>query len=536
MLLLVGQVARGTSGREGFQELDYRQVFGPVAKWATQVDDPGRLPEVLARAYWVACSGRPGPVVVALPEDMLTERTDVADAVRAPVRVGRARRGRARAAARAPRRPRSGRWRSSARAAGRRRPARTSWPSPAPPACRWPRPSAARTTSTTTPRSTPGTRGSRWPRRWRGASPRPTSCWRSAAASGTSRRTGGRCSTSRAPRQRLVHVHPDPDELGAVYQPELPIVSGLPAFAAAARALAPPAGAERRRALVAQARAEYEANLREHRELPGALQVAEVMAVLRDRLDADAILTCGAGNFTVWAHRFYAFRRFPSQLAPRSGSMGYGVPGGGGGEGRRPERTVVCLAGDGDFLMTGQELATAVQEELAVVVLVVNNGMYGTIRMHQERHYPGRVVGTDLVNPDFAAYARAFGAHGAVVERTEDFAARARRGARPPADPPCSSCASTPRRSRRARRWPRSGRRRDEPHRAARPRAARALQPLHRRGRAPATCCSSRASCPSTRRAPRRRRRRGRAGRAGLRAPRARPGGGRRARRPTSSR
>jgi acetolactate synthase-1/2/3 large subunit len=163
--------------------------------------------------------------------------------------------------------------------------------------------------------------------------------------------------------------------------------------------------------------------LREHRELPGPLQLAGVMGVLRERLGPDAILTNGAGNFSVWAHRFYAFRRYPTQLGPRSGSMGYGFPAAIAAKAVHPDRAVVCVTGDGDFLMTGQELATAVQHRLPVVVLVVDNGMYGTIRMHQERSYPGRVVATDLVNPDFVAYARAFGAHGALVERTEDFAA-----------------------------------------------------------------------------------------------------------------
>jgi acetolactate synthase-1/2/3 large subunit len=151
--------------------------------------------------------------------------------------------------------------------------------------------------------------------------------------------------------------------------------------------------------------------------------MGEVMAVLRDRLPADAIFTNGAGNFSVWAHRFYEFRQYPTQLAPTSGAMGYGVPAAVAAKIMFPERAVVAIAGDGDFLMTGQELATAVQADAAIVVLVVNNGMYGTIRMHQERHYPGRVSGTDLVNPDFAALARAFGAHGVAIERTEDFAA-----------------------------------------------------------------------------------------------------------------
>jgi acetolactate synthase I/II/III large subunit len=223
------------------------------------------------------------------------------------------------------------------------------------------------------------------------------------------------------PDQSLVHVHPDPDELGAVYQPELGIVAGLEAFAAAARELAP-AGAERREGLLEAARAEYESNLHEVRELPGALQLSAVMATLRERLGPDAIVTNGAGNFSVWAHRFYEFHHYPAQLAPRSGSMGYGVPAAVAAKAVHPDRPVVCLAGDGDFLMTGQELATAVQEELAVVILVVNNGMYGTIRMHQERRYPGRVVGTDLRNPDFVALARAYGAHAALVERTEEFA------------------------------------------------------------------------------------------------------------------
>jgi acetolactate synthase-1/2/3 large subunit len=215
-------------------------------------------------------------------------------------------------------------------------------------------------------------------------------------------------------------VHPEPREIGAVYAPELGIVAGLEAFAAAARPLAP-AGADGRAGLIEEAREAYERNLREARDLPGPLQLSAVMAALRERLPDEAIVTNGAGNFSVWAHRYYEFHRYPTQLAPRSGSMGYGVPAAIAAKAVHPDRPVVCLAGDGDFLMTGQELATAVQEELDVVILVVNNGMYGTIRMHQERHYPGRVVGTDLRNPDFVAYARAFGAHGALVERSEDF-------------------------------------------------------------------------------------------------------------------
>ncbi len=223
------------------------------------------------------------------------------------------------------------------------------------------------------------------------------------------------------PAQALVHVSADPDELGRVYSPELAVAASPDTFSIALAELEPLDPAPRR-ARAAEARAEYLENLR-HDPMPGDLDMGEVMAIVRDRLPADAILTNGAGNFSVWAHRFYEFRRYPTQLAPTSGAMGYGVPAAVAAKLSYPERAVVAMAGDGDFLMTGQELATAVQVDAAIVVLVVNNGMYGTIRMHQERSYPGRVSGTDLLNPDFAALARAFGAHGALVERTQDFSA-----------------------------------------------------------------------------------------------------------------
>jgi acetolactate synthase-1/2/3 large subunit len=219
------------------------------------------------------------------------------------------------------------------------------------------------------------------------------------------------------PRQRLIHVHADPEELGRVYEPELAIVSGSPELAAMLR----PVDGSHRAAWVEQARADYLANLR-HDRLPGDLELAEVMAYLRERLPDDAVLTNGAGNYTVWAHRSYEFHRYGTQLAPCAGAMGYGVPAAITAKLLYPERVVVCLSGDGDFLMSGQELATAAQYGAAVVVLLVDNGMYGTIRMHQERHFPGRVVATELVNPDFVAYAEAFGAFAARIERTEDFA------------------------------------------------------------------------------------------------------------------
>ena len=421
MLLLVGQVARATIGREAFQELDYRRVFGSVAKWVTQADDAARLPEVVARAFSAACSGRPGPVVVALPEDVLEAQADVPDAAPAAVPAaapGAAELDRLRGLLAEAQRPLvvvgEGGW--SARAGEDLVAFATAAAVPV---------AASFRCQDYVDNEAPVYAGHA------GIGMAPDLARRIADAD-VLLAVGGRLGDIPSsgytlleiprPRQRLVHVHPDPDELGAVYQPELGIVSSLQAFAAAARALDVTAGAAARGALVAQARAEYEDNLLHHRELPGELQLADVMALLRDRLDPEAILASGAGNFTIWAHRFYSFRRYPTQLAPRSGAMGYGVPAAVAAKAVHPERTVVCLAGDGDFLMTGQELATAVQEDLPIVILVVNNGMYGTIRMHQERHYPGRVVGTDLVNPDFAALAVAYGAFGARVERTEEAA------------------------------------------------------------------------------------------------------------------
>jgi acetolactate synthase-1/2/3 large subunit len=219
------------------------------------------------------------------------------------------------------------------------------------------------------------------------------------------------------PVQTLIHVHADPDELGRVYEADLPIVSGSPQFAAALR----PVGGAHRSGWVEEARRDYLANLRND-PVPSDVDLGDVIAHLRDRLPEDTVLTNGAGNYTVWCHRFYEFHRYGTQLAPCAGAMGYGIPAAIAAKLLHPERTVLCVSGDGDFLMSGHELATAAQYGAAIVVLVVNNGMLGTIRMHQERQF-GRAVATDLVNPDFVAYGKAFGAHAALVERTEDFAA-----------------------------------------------------------------------------------------------------------------
>lgn len=221
-------------------------------------------------------------------------------------------------------------------------------------------------------------------------------------------------------RQKLIHVSAGIEELGKVYQADLPINAGMAPFAAAARALAP-VDSPSWSAWASAARAAYESYL-EPQPAPGDVDFGEIMRWLDETLPDDAIIANGAGNFTIWIHRFFRYRQYRTQLAPQSGSMGYGVPAGVAAGLVHSDRPVIAFAGDGDFLMNGQEIATAAQYGLNVVFIVVNNGMYGTIRMHQEREYPGRVSATQLINPDFAAYARAFGCHGEVVERTAEFA------------------------------------------------------------------------------------------------------------------
>jgi acetolactate synthase-1/2/3 large subunit len=222
-----------------------------------------------------------------------------------------------------------------------------------------------------------------------------------------------------APRQRLIHVHADPLEIGRNYHPTLGIVATSPEFCAALEGVQPPAtiswSAETR-----QARADYLAWSDEAPVNPGRVQVSEIMFALRRRVP-EAIFTTGAGNFTIWVNRFLRFRQVEQQLGPTSGSMGYGLPAAIGAARVFPGKSVVCFSGDGDFLMNGQEFATAVQYGLPVVVVLIDNGLYGTIRMHQEREFPGRVIASSLRNPDFAAYARAFGGHGETVEETSQF-------------------------------------------------------------------------------------------------------------------
>ena len=420
LILLIGQVGREMMEREAFQEIDYRQMFGPMAKWVAQIDSADRIPELLSRAFHIATSGRPGPVVLALPEDMLVDESSAEDA--SPYAVTRVHPAgadveAARTLLAAAERPLvivgGAPWSAEANKA------LTAWcaVSRVPVASGW----RCQDYVDNTADIYVGHLGL-------GPDPRLARRVRDADVLLAVGDRLSEITTSGytllevpSPAQSLIHVTADPNELGRVYTPTLAVVASPEAFARSLAAL-PALDSGGREAETSQGRADYLANLA-HTPAPGDLDMGDVMATLRERLPADAILTNGAGNFTVWAHRFYEFRQYRTQLAPTSGAMGYGVPAAVAAKILHPERTVVCIAGDGDFLMTGQELATAVQENAAVVILVVNNGMYGTIRMHQERHYPGRVSGTDLVNPDFAAFARAFGAHGAVVERTEEFEA-----------------------------------------------------------------------------------------------------------------
>jgi acetolactate synthase I/II/III large subunit len=420
MILFVGQVDRGVKGRDAWQELDYAAVFGSMAKWAAEIDDAARVPELVSRAFHVAMNGRPGPVVLALPEDMLRETVTVADAPPfAPAEVvldvySIAHLLRLLEQAKSPFLLLGGsRWDPEAREAITRFAERFELPVA----------TGFRRLPLFDPlhRNYAGDLGL-------GANPKLVA---RVKASDLVIVVGERLSevTTQdytlwdipAPQTKLVHVYPDAAEIGRVWTPHLAIVATPRRFSEfAARSIGtnilPWAEA------TAVAHEEYLAWSEAPTPQPGDVNLAEIMIWLREHLPADAILTNGAGNFAAWVNRFYRVRRFGGHLGPNSGSMGYGVPAAVAMQRLYPERRVVAVSGDGDFLMNGQEFATAVQYGLPIVALVFDNGSYGTIRMHQERDYPGRVIGTDLRNPDFAAYARAFGGFGATVTRTADFA------------------------------------------------------------------------------------------------------------------
>lgn len=420
MILFIGQVGSAMAEREAFQEMDYRRMFGPMAKWVGQIDRPERIPEMVSRAFHLAVSGRPGPVVLALPEDMLSVTAAVAD-------VGRYRRVQAHPGAADLDNLRE-------MLAKAQRPILMlgggDW---SPDACR---DIMAFAEANYLPVACSFRCQDLFDNRHHkyigdvGIGINPALAERIRQADlilavgprlGEITTSGYTLIEAPRPKQRLIHVHPGMEELGRVYQADLMINSGMPEFAAAARSLSPVTAPVWAPWAVA-ARKEYLLTL-EPTPGPGELDLSLIMTFLRERLPPEAILTNGAGNYSSWVHRFYTYAKFRTQLAPTNGSMGYGLPAAVAAKLVHPDRAVICFAGDGCFMMNGQELATAVQYGAAVIVIVINNGMFGTIRMHQERRFPGRVSGTELVNPDFAALARAYGAYGEVVEKTADFEA-----------------------------------------------------------------------------------------------------------------
>ncbi len=419
MLLFIGDVDRGMKDREGFQEVDFGQMFGPLAKLVLRIDDARRIPEYIARAWTVAQAGRPGPVVIALPEDMLLDQVSgvlprpaihrpaqpvcpdamgvmmqlIADAAAPVAIVGGAG------------------WHAKAREHFTEFAERIGLPV----AGAFRRQDAIANSS----KVWAGNLGY-------GPGPKLVERIKQAdlvlaigARLGEATTDGYTLITPDHPGQTLVHVHPDPNELGRVYRPDLAICADMAEFAEAA-------------ALWDDDVVPFDAGEEAHLEwldwstakpAPYPLDMAACVTAMRAALPDDSIICNGAGNFSGWWHRYWHYNGFPTQLAPTAGAMGYGVPAAVAAALRHPERTVVALAGDGDFLMNGQELATAVQYGCDLLVVLVDNGTYGTIRMHQEREFPGRVSGTSLHNPDFAALAVAYGGWAQRVETTAQFTA-----------------------------------------------------------------------------------------------------------------
>jgi acetolactate synthase-1/2/3 large subunit len=421
MIMFVGQVETSVKEREAFQELDYRAVFGSMTKWTVEVDRAERIAEFVSRAFYTACSGRPGPVVVALPKDVLSQRITGASAPAfEPVETSPGEEEMTRLAEllREAKNPLfvlgGSRWSETARRQIHEFAGRTGVP-----------------IATSYRRATlfdplhPLYAGDL------GLGPNPKLVAR-VKASDLLVLVGGRLGeipsqgysllSSPAPQTKLVHIHPGAEEIGRVYRPDLAIHASPNRFVAAlARLSVAPNAAWRAEA--AAAHADFLAWTDIATPQPGDVNLGEIMVWLRDHVPTDTILCNGAGNYASWIHRFYRFREFMTHVAPTSASMGYGMPAAIAMQRLHPERLVLSVNGDGDFLMSGQEFALAVQYRLPIIVVVCDNGMYGTIRMHQEREFPGRVSATELQNPDFDAYARAFGGFGAAVSKTSEFPA-----------------------------------------------------------------------------------------------------------------
>jgi len=430
MILFIGQVARSAKDREGFQEVDFRAMFAPLAKWAAEIDDPARIPEYLARAFRVALSGRAGPVVLSLPEDMLSEVIPAPAQAAAAVAAG-----------------------ASVRAsdlqvvcemlAKAQRPllvvGGTGWTASA---CqgllKFARKNELPIVASFRRQDLIDNRDANYcGHLGLGVDPSLAERLKSAdlivsigSRLGENTTNGYTLLTPPVPDQTLVHVYPDPNELGRVYQPKVAIACGVSDFANAVADM--DLGPAQRVAWLRDAREAY-VKFSTPSAAPASstdfVNMSTVVGWLSEHLPDDAIFCNGAGNYTVWVHRFFRYRQPRTELAPVSGAMGYGVPAAIAAKLRFPQRAVVALAGDGCFMMYPQELATAMQHNAGVVILIVNNGSYGTIRMHQERRYPGRVMATDLVNPDMVALAHSFGAFAERVEHTAGFAEAFQRAA-----------------------------------------------------------------------------------------------------------
>ena len=428
MILFVGQVASDQRDREAFQEVDYRQMFGPLAKWVAEIDRTDRIPEYISRAFHVAVSGRPGPVVLALPEDMLSATADVADAPSAnPARqqISQSAIDDVVAAMNHAKNPLmligGPLWSAQAAADVARLAEQTGW-------------------LVATTFRCQDYMDNRHPNYIGdlGIGPNPALAERVAAAdtllvlgARLGEMTSGGYSLFQIPKpsQSLIHIHPNADELGRVYHADLAInchsCDFLTLAVAATRGQSVPTPETERAA--------YE-HWQTPTATPGAVKMEQIISHLTQTLPDSAIITNGAGNYAAWLHRYYRYKSYRTQLAPTSGTMGYGLPAAISAKLMHPDRDVICLAGDGCFQMNGQEFGTAVQYGANIIVIIANNGVYGTIRMHQARQYPNRPSGTDMVNPDFAALARAYGAHGETVTQTEQFAAalaRARAANKP---------------------------------------------------------------------------------------------------------
>ncbi|MEX2199705.1 MAG: thiamine pyrophosphate-binding protein [Burkholderiales bacterium] len=430
MVVFVGQVGNEFVEREAFQEIDYRRMYGPMTKWVAQIDRVERIPEYVSHAFHTAMAGRPGPVLLALPEDALFAQAAVADvphyqtvrAAPAPADMGKLK-----AMLQAAERPfvilGGGGWDRASCDALR------AWLEAS---------QLAAGTSFRCQDLLDNRSGAFAGDVGIGINPKLAQRVREAdvvlvigARLGEMTTSGYSLFEAPVPAQKLIHVHGGAEELGRVYSATLPINAGMARFVEALSQVkldgAKWAGRTR------QARDEYLA-WTQVQPMPGKLHYGEVVKWLDANLPEDAIIAGGAGNFSGWVHRHFRYKGFRTQLGSTNGSMGCGLPAAVAAKLAAPQRTVLAITGDGDFLMTGQELATAAQYGAPVITLVVNNGMYGTIRMHQEREYPGRISGTELQNPDFAAFARAFGGHGEVVETTDQFAPafeRARASGKP---------------------------------------------------------------------------------------------------------